>query len=228
MKAVNRSTGEVVYFRPACKQWSCPVCGRLREWYWITTARYGASLFLEQGVALDFITITSHENLNSTGSFAVLGHAWDNLRRRVKREVETTEYFVVPEPHKDGRWHLHGLVTARLKKKWWKDNARAVGFGFQADAKPVESDAAAANYLTKYLGKSLQNTNLPKHFRRVRLSKGWPELPGLPGTEVWIFAVLEPDTALGWDVSCYQAADFDVVLADEKSAWEWIEKATTE
>lgn len=222
MKAVNRTTGEIVYFRPVCKTWGCPTCGRIRKWLWVTTAQLGARHFIEIGLSLDFLTITSHEELDENGTFGVMGDAWNKLWRRVKRETARHDYFNVPEQHQDGRWHCHAITTAILKKKWWKDNARESGFGYQVDVRPVKSEAAAAKYSTKYLTKSLESANLPKHYRRVRLSRGWPELPAMTKPEGWLFAILDGSTPFAWDVARYQAEGFQVVLADAESAWDWI------
>lgn len=222
MKAVNRATKQAVFFRPACKSWRCPGCAENRKKRWLYVARHGAEVFDSQGIGVDFLTITSHEKLNAAGSFAVMSSAWDKLRRRIAHISLEHEYFLVPEQHKDGRWHIHAIITAKLPKRWWKDNARSCGFGYQSDVQEVKSLGGVYYYVSKYLGKTLQNSNLPRGFRRVRVSQGWPELPELPSPQGWIFLVLEHDRPLAWDVEAYQREGFSVAITDENVAWELV------
>lgn len=77
--------------------------------------------------------------------------------------------------------HVHALWTANVKQKWLKDNARSRGLGYQAKVKVIPSAHVAAQYVTKYIGKDL-GTDVPPHFRRVRVSRGWPDIPA-PVTE---------------------------------------------
>ncbi len=183
-------------------------------------ARHGTEVLLQRGIHVDFLTVTSHEKLGAAGSRAVLSSAWHKLARRVMHASDTHEYFLVPEQHQDGRWHIHAIITAKLPKRWWKDNARACGFGYQSDVQEVQSLGGVHFYATKYLTKTLQNSNLPRGFRRVRVSQGWPDLPELPSPTGWIFVMLERDRALSWDVEAYQREGFSVAITDENVAWE--------
>ncbi len=220
LKAVNRATRQVVFFRPACKSWGCPGCAQKRAKRWVYVARHGTEALLQQGLHVDFLTVTSHEKLGAVGSLSVLSSAWNKLNRRIHRAADTADYFLVPEPHKNGRWHIHAIITAKLPKRWWKDNARACGFGYQSDVQEVRTLGGVHFYVTKYLTKSLQNSNLPRGFRRVRVSQGWPDLPELPSSPDWIFIVLERDRAVAWDVEAYEREGFSVVITDENGAWE--------
>lgn len=221
LRAVNQTLGQAVYFRPLCKSWNCPYCAPRRAWMWQKRAQYGSDILTTTN-NLDFVTVTSHEKLGAAASLAVLPKAWNKLNRRVKRAAESAEYFAVPEQHKDGRWHLHAIITARLKKKWWKDNARACGLGYQSDVQEVESAGGVGGYVTKYLTKMLQNSNLPNHFRRVRLSHGWPELPQKEFGD-WEFAKLGELDAVNDEMAYLQKRGFTVVLADGSSSWDWLE-----
>lgn len=223
MKAVNRNLGKVVFFRPACKSWNCPGCAPNLKKRWVYAAQHGATVLMSEGHAIDFLTVTSHEKLNAAGSLAILSSAWHKLARRVMHVSDSHEYFLIPEQHQDGRWHIHALITANLKKRWWKDNARACGFGYQSDVQEVQSLGGTYHYVSKYLGKTLQSTNLPKHFRRVRLSQGWPGLPELSSPPGWNFMLLERDRGLSWDAERYQKEGFQVFVADPESAWEIVE-----
>lgn len=221
LRAVNSTLGQAVYFRPLCKSWNCPYCAPRRAWMWRKRAEYGSDVLTTVG-GLDFVTVTSHEKLSAAASLAVLPKAWHKLYFRLRRRAETVEYFAVPEQHKSGRWHLHVIVTARLKKKWWKDNARACGLGYQSDVQEVADSGGVGNYVTKYLTKTLQNSNLPKGFRRVRLSHGWPSLPGREFGD-WEFAKLGELDAVNDEVAYLQKRGFTVILADGSSSWDWLE-----
>jgi len=225
LKAVHHGWQEVVYFHPSCGCYSCAACAENLKFRWSLAAQWGVRVYLDQGIHVDFLTVTSHEKLNAAGSKAVLAKAWPVLRRRMNHASDHHEYFLVPEQHRDGRWHIHAIVTANLKKKWWKDNARACGFGYQSDVKEVQSGGGAGAYVSKYIGKTLQNSNLPKHHRRVRLSGNWPRLPKLPPPTGWEFHALAAQDAINSEIAQYQKAGFQVVIADPKSAWDWVNPA---
>jgi len=224
LKAVNHASKQTVLFRPACKMWNCPHCGAKNAQKAVLTGLKGFKVFSDAGLKIDFVTVTSHEKLDAAASLAVLPLAWNKLNRRIKRAAQVApEYFAIPEQHADGRWHLHALTTARLPKKWWKDNARACGLGYQSDVKEVTAAGGVAAYIAKYQGKMLQSTNIPKGFRRVRASKGWPDLPPLPQSENWAFFSVPRDVPMSHEVESYQAMGYAVILADENSSWDWLE-----
>lgn len=146
--------------------------------------------FLSDGLRVDFVTITSHERLKDfAATETVWREAWDRLYKAIKRRAEVFEYMVIPERHKDGRMHVHALWTASVNQRWLKDNARKRGLGFMATVSEVKDSQAATRYVTKYVGKDL-GENVPKHFRRVRVSRNWAEIP-VPVTDVsnleWVY-----------------------------------------
>lgn len=223
LRAVNSTLQQVVFFRPLCKSWNCPYCAPRRATMWQIRAVTGVQVFRDLGRPVDFVTVTSHEKLSASASQAVLGSAWNKLRTRLSRDGgDDVEYFAVPEQHKNGRWHLHAIVTVQLKKRWWKDNARECGFGFQSDVQEVKSLGGVGSYVSKYLTKSLEIENAPRRFRRVRLSHGWPEQPKYekPG---WEFSKLPGDRPLNDAVRAYREARFTVVMSDGTAAWDWLE-----
>ncbi len=149
----------------------------------------GVRGYIGAGMHVDFVTLTSHEKLDSfAATEAIWRKAWPVLYAALKRRSTDLQYFVVPEKHKDGRMHVHALWTANVTQKWLKDNARKRGLGYQAKRKPVQNASMAARYVGKYIGKSLGG-DVPARFRRVRVSNGWPAIP-LPVT---------PLVALRWE-----------------------------
>jgi len=144
---------------------------------WLLRARIGVRQFTRDGKAVDFVTITSHEKLTTFAQTEyVWREAWPNLYAALKNKSPELQYYIVPERHKDGRMHVHALWTAGVTQKWLKDAARRRGLGHQAKIIAIESDAKASNYMTKYVGKDLGD-DVPEKFRRVRVSRFWPDLP---------------------------------------------------
>ena len=145
------------------------------------------------------LTLTSHEKLSPARSVEVLGHAWNSLNRRLSRQGKP-EYLLAPEQHRSGKLHVHLLTTAHLPKKWWKDTARSVGLGYQAEVEPISDPGKAADYVLKYVTKSLETQMWPKGFWRVRTSRGWPTPPIQGFFEGWEFEHLpqrfEPNLAI--------------------------------
>ena len=163
--------------RADCDSWSCPECAKRMREYWILRAEIGVRQFITQEIRVDFVTITSHEKLKTfAATEAVWRGAWDRLYKAIKRRAEVFEYIIIPERHKDGRMHVHALWTANVGKRWLKDNARKRGLGFMADVTPIETAHSAVKYVTKYVGKDL-GADAPPHFRRVRVSRNWAEVP---------------------------------------------------
>lgn len=223
IKAVNRASKQVILFHPRCKSWRCPACAAVNAQKAVLRAVNGSEVLIAQGFKIDFVTVTSHEKLDAAASLAVLPLAWNKLNIRIKRAAQTALYFAIPEQHADGRWHLHAMTTAILSKKWWKDNARTCGLGYQSDVQEVKSLGGVAYYVAKYVGKTLQNSNLPANFKRLRHSHSWPELPVMGELPGWEFLPVQRDIPVQHEVDVYQHMGFTVVMADEKSSWDWIE-----
>lgn len=175
--AYDMTTKRALVTDADCDSWKCPECSeRLRE-RWILRASIGATEFLSERVPLDFVTITSHERLKDfAATETVWRDAWSKLYAALKRKAAIFEYLIVPEKHKDGRMHVHALWTAGVSKRWLKDNARSRGLGYQAEVIHVLEAWHAVKYVTKYIGKALGD-DAPPHFRRVRVSRGWAEIP---------------------------------------------------
>lgn len=228
MRGYHAESETALWFRLPCRRWTCPVCGPKLASMLIWRASYGAGEVQLMTGALEFVTVTSHERLNAAQSLHVLPLAWNKLNRRIKRATgRTTPYFAVPEQHVDGRWHLHAIVGADLTKRWWKDNARTSGMGYQSDAKELKRAGSVAAYIAKYQTKLLeQNSDLPPHFRRARVAHSWPKLPGLPSPTGWEFTPYNAFPLVEHDKLIDKGADRRVIETDYKTAWEYVEMLT--
>lgn len=157
----------------ACDRWGCDVCRQVLAYRWGTRVRYGMAL---HGGAAYHWTLTLPGKIK-TGAFAfmVLANLWDNLRKAMQRENGVWDYaaFVEIHPHRVGVAHFH-IVSLKASGTRLKDRAAHAGFGYMATEDLIEG-WRAAYYVSKYTSK--QGREMPKGFRRVRLSQHWPKLP---------------------------------------------------
>lgn len=171
------NTHRALVTRANCDSWNCVECSRRMAETWRQRALLGVRFFAERGEKLDFVTITSHEKLkNFAQTETIWRDAWSKLYAALKRCNPDLAYFIVPEKHKDGRMHIHALWTAGVTQRWLKDNARKRGLGYKAETSRITNPASAARYVSKYVGKGL-GKDVPKRFRRVRVSQNWPDIP---------------------------------------------------
>lgn len=169
--------------RADCDSWTCPECTRRMAERWGLRAEMGARAILSSGAPLDFVTITGHEKLTGfEATERVWRSAWQPLYHALKRQRKDLQYMIVPEKHKNGRIHVHALWNAGVTQRWLKNNARKRGLGYECKVIHMDGSGRAQKYIVKYVGKSL-GENVPAHFRRVRVSQGWADIP-------------EPDNAL--------------------------------
>jgi len=221
MRGMNKATMQMLLFRPRCKMWSCPVCGKANAWAWAFRAQDGAKELHAAGEPVAFVTLTPHEKLTPGQSWWVMPKAWMKLQARVRRAARGFEYLCVPELHKSGKVHLHMLTTAGLAKRWWKTNGRECGFGYQNDAQEVWSVGGVIGYVEKYLMKGLGD-DVPKGTRRVRTSRGWPKNERERNLQ-WEFSLIERDTNIEYLAEAYKLGGFDVAIAGSKTAWKYVD-----
>ena len=199
-------TRRVLVTRADCDSWGCAECAERMRGQWILRAQIGVRQYIGAGQHVDFITITSHEKLPDFASTErVWSQAWPVLYAALKRRSAKFQFFIVPEKHKDGRMHVHALWTANVTQKWLKDNSRKRGMGHQCKRSPVTDAIMAVRYVGKYVGKSL-GEDVPKRFRRVRVSQGWPKVP----------SPVTPTIALKWEY-CGTNGALEMVYQEAKS-----------
>jgi len=163
--------------RANCDSWECVECAKRMSENWGFRAELGTRSLQKKGDRVDFVTITSHEKLKTFAATEnVWRSAWSTLYAALKRRKPSLEYMIVPEKHVDGRMHVHCIWNAAVSQKWLKDNARKRGLGYQCKVIHLTPERSAAKYVAKYIGKDLGD-DCPAHFRRVRVSNNWSDLP---------------------------------------------------
>lgn len=176
---------------------------------------------LASGKRLAFVTLTSHEKLGAQQSVAVWPKAWKKLHERLRRAVPDTEYLFVPELHRDGRMHAHGIVTDAPARRWWKDEARACGFGYQDDMQEAET-LRVVGYMAKYSAKCLESDKFPRGTRRFRASQGWPKLPAMDPDPRIITRKLDPSLTMEEQTAPMLRDGYSVLVAYSGNFWHWL------
>jgi len=157
----------------ACDQWKCESCRIALSYRWGLRVRYGMALWPGECF---HVTLTLPGQVKTPAfGFFVLKRAWDNYRKAMQRTVRKFDYaaFVELHPKRLGIAHFHIIALQGCPERI-NDFAHHAGFGFKATQDPVEGWKAAW-YVAKYTSK--QGDQMPKGFRRVRLSRRWPKLP---------------------------------------------------
>lgn len=128
-------------------------------------ARARARVF-EYAMCNDFdyyITLTVSDELldryNLGGYIKKLGQFIRNYRRDYGANIQ---YILIPEKHKDGAWHMHGLIKGIPKEHLfinengyldWKNYKEKFGY---CSIDVIKNKEAVSKYITKYISKSLE------------------------------------------------------------------------
>jgi len=215
---INHDQKKAILFNPRCKSWDCPYCAEQNKQDWLLRGFRGAALLAQDGLELRFITLTSRPYATPTKSLYYFQQNWPKLVRRAayhtnKIDGKAWHFFLIPEQHKTGVLHAHMIATTYLKTKWWKDNAYKTGFGYMAKSDQIKEPALVVGYITKYLGKSIEYTQWPKGFRRVRTDRSWPKTPEIP-TPGWEWATHNDESA--W-FEFYLLTDYGYEISDRRN-----------
>lgn len=123
-------------------------------------------MYARQCVWEYFITLTySPDKIESRYDFSLCmkkAHKWiDNCKQRKAKDLL---YLLVPEQHKDGAWHIHGLLCNTTGLTFTDSGKRFDGkivynlddwkLGFSTATK-VTDTYKVSNYITKYITKDL-------------------------------------------------------------------------
>lgn len=180
---IGKSEQIALVMKADCDSWECEECQEKKRSQWIARAVLGLQAISSASQTSVFVTVTTAEWYKEpAAAIAAFPNAWNKLYGRLKRRNTGLMYLMTIEfGQKTSHMHAHFLTNATQNERWYKNNARACGMGFQAKVEPVESDGKAAAYVSKYIGKSLGGQPLPPHFRRVRCSQNWTALADLVG-----------------------------------------------
>lgn len=148
-----------------------------------------------------FVTFTLNKNkmdrYDLEEFISKLGQFIRNYRRLKGVDLQ---YLLVPEPHQDGAWHMHGLIKGIIpdelvpfklsdKVSWkikemiragrticnWSNYADRFGF---VEVERIQNKEAISSYMTKYIKKNVGVSVTEKHKKAYYCSKG------LKGSEV--------------------------------------------
>ena len=214
------SESKRIIFKTRCKQWSCEYCAKINYYqHWLRAVK-GIKNHEDKGYKFDFVTLTSHERVVPTlSTYRVWQSAWTKLSTRYRRAYTETyglpcAYFYVPELHKDGRLHIHGMFSGHIPAKWWKDNARECGLGYMAKSIKMDNRSKGTNYVLKYVTKSISEDIGIKRFRRINYSRNIPPLDKLQTDDNWNIA-FSPDAVTTLIRSAW-LLDLDTVLQGQE------------
>jgi hypothetical protein len=100
----------------------------------------------------------------------------DLNKKRV--EGQKIEYLLIPEEHKNGAWHFHGLLRGFQKGELKRNeygylnwNEYSEKFGFFSCSK-VKKKENACRYITKYITKDMLKTSIPNGAHLFYCSQG--------------------------------------------------------
>jgi len=181
MVGFAKSGNKALVFKSNCDTWECKECAARKSSQWVARAVIGCQEIGSRGITSKFVTVTTAEWYKTSAEARVaFPRAWNKLYCRLKRKNPQLMYLLTIEfGKKTGHMHAHFLTDAQQPTRWYKDNARSCGMGYEAEVEDVESAGKAAAYVSKYIGKSLAGLELPAHFRRVRCSQNWTPLAQL-------------------------------------------------
>ena len=106
--------------------------------------------------------------------------------QRVRVPAPDLKYLIIPEQHKDGAWHFHGLlnginpkmltdfgpqVPSNIRSKYRNYHAYSETFGY-CSVGEIQNQEAVAAYVTKYITKEMAKTNIELGNHLYYCSKG--------------------------------------------------------
>lgn len=121
-----------------------------------------------------FFTITFNPELVDSFNYDECYKRVYQFLKNVKRQNPEFKYIFVPELHKSGRIHFHGIGTncdklelidsgkTRKGKKIYNINSRSFKYGFTTVSQ-IEDTQKVSNYITKYITKELISATKGKH-----------------------------------------------------------------
>lgn len=142
-----------------------------------------------------FLTLTldprKYDRYNLKKFIKDLGQWLRDMRKKTKKNIQ---YLLIPEMHKDGAWHIHGLIKGICiddleefskkdvipkKIKRLIDNGRVIydwlpyskKFGY-CTLEEVKNLEAISKYITKYINKDIEISVTDRHKKSYYCSRG--------------------------------------------------------
>ncbi len=115
-----------------------------------------------------FVTMTFNQALVNRYDYGCCSDALKKFTQRLCMDGNT--WLIVPEQHRDGAFHFHGLVSGDLDLTHWKGdvyNLNDFKWGFTT-ATPIKDRKRVSSYIAKYLTKEIV---VPKGRKRYWASR---------------------------------------------------------
>ena len=203
-----------------CKLWTCPYCAEINALQNYIRILNGVNRLQEKGETINFVTLTSHEKVRTfEAGYRVWQKAWRKLQERMRRACKDSgvdvQFVYIFEHHKKGGLHIHMLVTGGLETRWWKDNARQCGLGYQAKSEYVNNAGLATSYVVKYLAKNIGLAISIPRFRRINFSRGFPPMQKFDSPDSW--TVIPKNESIKNVIEyAWFVKNYDVIMHGEK------------
>jgi len=219
-----------------CKQWTCAYCAQKNKSIWRAAIIH--ALNQRTDITWTFLTITAHENAKNTrNSLKNIQTGWTRLYNKMKYHCRKhhmdVHYIRVYEPHKDGRIHAHMLLGYSpqipyrldefefLYERWFKDNARSSGMGYEANLQLLQENNAGyvSAYISKYMTK--MEKALPKGTRRIQSSQNLITTMNDNEPSPYIWSAMDSVTLedfvqwLKFDCEVIDLSTGDIITADD-------------
>lgn len=128
-----------------------------------------------------FITITQNDSYDRYDLKSFVKRVQQIIRNCRKVYNSSFSFLLIPEKHKDGAWHLHGLLSEDFSQDFivndnlyleWSSYSK---FGFTSIQK-IKNYEACCKYITKYVTKDLMEREKASHLYYVSNDLKLPEL----------------------------------------------------
>lgn len=126
-----------------------------------------------------FVTLTidpvKYDRYDLKKYYKDLSKFFNNYSSNHKSKIK---YILIPEMHKDGAWHMHGLIKGILDKHLtknqngyldWKQYSKKFGY---ISLDKIKDKEKVSSYITKYITKDLSNTVQELNAHMYYCSKG--------------------------------------------------------
>lgn len=106
-----------------------------------------------------FLTFTFSPDVVDRYDYSAVSSLMQLWLNNMRKQSPDMRYILVPELHKDGAFHFHGLISGCSSLRLQRHNRKIFNvlsfpYGFST-ASRVESSERASNYITKYITKEL-------------------------------------------------------------------------